>query len=517
MTSTPAGEQKAGVNAPALETEALRTRLQELSREFERHVARATAAYTKTVEHESQLEGLPVSMLSVLRRARDHAGASAFMLRLEPALYGAVMCHAADRKLRQEMYEAHATRCSDRGPRAGEHDNAPVILELLALRHELAREAGLRDYAELAQKRSALFSCADEAEHVLLTYARMQRARAQPELDELWAFAKTQGVPKGFSRWDLSYYATQQRQHMGWDESALSEYFSLDSVCTGLSRLAAGVFGLQLSPVTGNPGTETERVLVARSELGSVLGEIELVTRGAEPVDVSRVQQADERRFRIGCGLSAELDPAMLCLAPRQYAELCGRFGEHLAELVQAEHSGATTVASVLGRRIAAALSQKLALLPQHVASFARHRQSGARLSQPQCEMVSRAAEIHAQITRLDEIERALFALRVHRDYVPVGKATQLRSHVLDTLSQVRREISVLPPSYWERMPNTAIDIFGPERATHSWEDVWAMAQAEVLLSAMQPQAESAWSAQRVRDLLLAVDVRALKALLSPG
>ncbi len=62
-------------------------------------------------------------------------------------------------------------------------------------------------------------------------------------------------------------------------------------------------------------------------------------------------------------------------------------------------------------------------------------------------------------LNALEDIESALFDLRVHRDYVP--HASQLRSHVLDTLAQIRREVSLLPPPPWERMASAFLAGFG--------------------------------------------------------
>jgi Zn-dependent oligopeptidase len=67
-------------------------------------------------------------------------------------------------------------------------------------------------------------------------------------------------------------------------------------------------------------------------------------------------------------------------------------------------------------------------------------------------------------------IERELFDLRVHRDYVPADKSSKLRSHVFDTLAQVRREVSVLAWPPWDRSANSFVDLFadgadGPDGA----------------------------------------------------
>jgi oligopeptidase A len=67
-------------------------------------------------------------------------------------------------------------------------------------------------------------------------------------------------------------------------------------------------------------------------------------------------------------------------------------------------------------------------------------------------------------LAMLRELELALFDLRVHRDYVPAGRSSKLRSHVLDTFAQVRREVSLLPPPPWDRSACGFVDAFGNAR-----------------------------------------------------
>jgi Zn-dependent oligopeptidase len=64
-------------------------------------------------------------------------------------------------------------------------------------------------------------------------------------------------------------------------------------------------------------------------------------------------------------------------------------------------------------------------------------------------------------LATIRDIELALFDLRVHRDYPPVQRASKLRSHVLDTFAQVRREVSLLPPPPWDRAASSLLEIFG--------------------------------------------------------
>jgi Zn-dependent oligopeptidase len=251
---------------------------------FSKNVLDAVGAWTKDVGDEGQLAGIPrVASEEARRRARrDKVGG--FRLTLDPPMVDAVMRCADDRELRREVYEAHTTRASDRGPHSGRFDNGPIIDAILPLRHERANLLGFRTHADTLAKAHAS-GTADGAERFLLELQARLRASAQAELEEVWTFAKTRDAIKGFRPWDLSYYAEQ------------------------LTRTRPG-------------------------------------------------------------------------------------------------------------------------FCPSALAS-------------------------------VREIELALFDLRLHRDYVPADRASKLRSHVLDTFAQVRREVSLLPPPPWDRAACALVEIFG--------------------------------------------------------
>jgi oligopeptidase A len=61
----------------------------------------------------------------------------------------------------------------------------------------------------------------------------------------------------------------------------------------------------------------------------------------------------------------------------------------------------------------------------------------------------------------LRDLELALFDIRLHRDFLPAERATKLRSQVLDTLAQARREVNLLPPPPWDRTASSLLEMFG--------------------------------------------------------
>ncbi|HVT36604.1 MAG TPA: M3 family metallopeptidase, partial [Nevskiaceae bacterium] len=224
-------------------------RLSELQAKFEENLMDAIQAWSKQVSDASLLAGM-------LPEAREAAAAKAkaknldgFLLTLDFPSYDAVITYADNRELRRELYEAYATRASDRGPLAGQHDNSPLMAEILALRHEEAQLLGFHNFAELSLATKMAESPA-EVETFLLDLARRARAAAQGELDELKDFS---GLPD-FQPWDAAYYAEKLREKkLGLSDEELKPYFPLPQVLSGMFELVSKLYGVRIEAAPGIP------------------------------------------------------------------------------------------------------------------------------------------------------------------------------------------------------------------------------------------------------------------------
>ena len=492
----------------------IQARLRALASAFSDNVVRATQSFGKHVTDEAQLAGIPDSALQRARRKAQAAGLPGALLTVDAPSYQAVLSSAHDRQLRKELYEARVTRASDRGPCAGEHDNGQLILEALALRHELGRLFGKDSYAELVVQLGSLIRSADDVERYLTPRARACKPRAQAELDALWAFARTEGVPKGFSMWDLPYYAARLREReldICADEAALCVHFPLTGVLKGLFDASAQLLGLQIVPLTAATTSDADcyRVLDADgTELGSVELEVFSQPGQLEGARASLSPQGynDRPSLRLQCDLEPPQEGALALLRPSEVQGLFRSWGQGLHRLLAAGASSTPAArhnAATAGL-IAGSLFERLSQHPGTLQAYARHYQTGATLPPELLARLHRSQELQAGLSELQHLELALFDLRLHRDYVPVGKSTQLRSHVLDTLAQVRREVSVMPPPYWERMSNTLTRVFVDGRAARVWEELWATQAAANVFDALTASGFSHELTRSLRGLLWA-------------
>ena len=133
---------------------------------------RLGAGVRQAVTDEAKLVGMTDQGKAQAREKARAKNLEGFLLTLDFPSYDAVISYADDRELRRELYEAYATRASDRGPLAGKFDNTPLMDEILALRHEEALLLGYRNFAEV----SLQTKMADTPDEIRALLAGPQRA-----------------------------------------------------------------------------------------------------------------------------------------------------------------------------------------------------------------------------------------------------------------------------------------------------------------------------------------------------
>jgi len=213
--------------------------MQELSgleAKFDENLLDATQGWHRQLTAPAQLAGIPETALQRARQEAANRGLEGYVLTLDYPSYSAVLNHADDRRLRAELYQAHVTRASDRGPTAGRWDNTLVMRDILRLRHEAAQLTGFGNYAEYSLASKMVKSPAQVLEF-LHDLVRRCRPRAQQEFAELQDYARRRDGLTELAAWDLGYYAEKLReQRYGFSQETLRPYFSCRARAPGPVR-----------------------------------------------------------------------------------------------------------------------------------------------------------------------------------------------------------------------------------------------------------------------------------------
>ena len=219
---------------------------------------------------EDDLVGLP-------NFARESAAAAAsergldgrYVITLSRSSVEPFLTFSARRDLRETAYRAWVQR----GEHAGEHNNAPLIAELLALRQEQARLLGYETYAAYRLD-DTMAKTPEAAEHLLEQVWEPAKHKAATERAELAGAANADGLNEPIAPWDWRYYAEKVRAaKYDLDESALKPYFVLDNIVAALFETAGRLFGIAFVPRSDCPVYHPDvRTYEVRDPRGKALG-----------------------------------------------------------------------------------------------------------------------------------------------------------------------------------------------------------------------------------------------------
>ena len=190
---------------------------------------------------ESDLAGLPDFARSAAAQAAKERGLEGqYVITLARSSVEPFLTFSARRDLRRIAYEAWTKR----GEHEGEHDNRPLIQEIVRLRAEQARLLGYRTFADfklddsMAKQTSAV-------ERLLLQVWEPAKRKAAAERAELQEAARAEGMNEAIAPWDWRYYAEKVRQaKYDLDEAEVKPYFVLDNMVRAAFDSASSLFGI---------------------------------------------------------------------------------------------------------------------------------------------------------------------------------------------------------------------------------------------------------------------------------
>jgi oligopeptidase A len=488
-------------------------RLSELQSKFQENVIDSVQAWSKHVVDESKLAGMTAQGKQAARakaRAKDMEG---FRLTLDFPSYEAVVSYADDRELRRELYEAYSTRASDRGPLAGQFDNGPLIDEILALRHEQAQLLGLRNYAEVSLA-TKMAESADEVERFLLDLNARARRYAAADLLELRSFARKRDGLAEFEPWDLPYYTEKLKQEkLGFSEEELRPYFQAPQVIAGMFALVERLYGVRIEAARGVATWHADVTTYAVREAdGAPIGLFYLDPyaredkRGGAWMDECVGRRRTGQRVQhpvayLTCNFAPPLTGQPALLTHDEVVTLFHEFGHGLHHMLTRVDEPA--VSGIRGVEwdaveLPSQFMENWCFDGETLGDFARHWQTGQALPGALLEKLKASRTFHAALVAVRQLEFALFDLRLHRDYDPTAGA-----RTLEVLAEARKEVSVLPPPSWNRMPSSFSHVFGGGYAAGYYSYKWAEVLSADAFAAFEESSFAPETGRRFRDTVL--------------
>ncbi|MDZ7803363.1 oligopeptidase A [Thiohalophilus sp.] len=477
-----------GVDLPAEKKQRykeIQQRLSSLTTKFEENLLDATHAWYKQITDESRLAGLPESARAMARQAAEEKALEGWVFTLDFPSYYAVMTHADDRDLRSELHEAYVTRASDQGPHAGQWDNSPVMEEILALRHELARLLGFANYAE----RSLATKMAESPEQVLSflhDLARRAKPVAEQDLAELSDFARQQHGLEQLEPWDIAYYSEKLRQHKyALSQEDLKPYFPESRVIPGMFEVVKRLYGIEINEVDGVDSWHPDvRFYEIRDARGELRGQFYLdlyarsKKRGGAWMDDCRGRlrhtsgELQSPVAYLTCNLTPPVGDQPALFTHDEVITLFHEFGHGLHHmLTRVDHIGVSGINGVAwdAVELPSQFMENWCWERDALDVITGHYQTGEPLPEDLYQKMYAAKNFQAGMFMVRQLEFSLFDFRLHLEYDP-----QQGGRIQEMLDQVREEVTVVKPAPYNRFQHGFAHIFAGGYAAGYYSYMWA-------------------------------------------
>ena len=463
----------------------IESKLSELTSRFSNNVLDATHGYTLHVTELEKLKGLPEGALKLAKNEAENRKLDGYVFTLEMPSYLPFLTYCENRELRHEIYVAYNTRSSEIGPNAGKWDNAPIMEEILKLRHELAKLLGFKSYAHL----SLATKMADAPETVvefLKDLAHKSHKQGLKEVEDLRQYAKSQGLDE-LQPWDMAFYSEKLRQEKySYSEEELRPYFPENVVIKGMFECAHRLYGISLKERLGvDVWNDAVKCFdVYEDKFGSRIGSLfmDLYARPGKNGG-AWMDECLTRRYRADGALQLPV-AYLICNFTRpvngKYSELTHdevvtmfhEFGHTLNQLLtKIDISDVSGINGVPwdAVELPSQFNENFAWQEEVLKFLSSHVKTHEPLPKEKLDAVLKAKNFESAMAMLRQIEFALFDFRIHLEYDP-----SLGGRIFEILNEVKKEVAVVPNFKDSRFPNNFTHIFSGGYAAGYYSYKWA-------------------------------------------
>jgi oligopeptidase A len=463
----------------------LQKQLSKLQTQFAENILDATQGWTLLVTNPKAVAGLTEQDSTIARQTAAERNQEGWLFTLEYPSYSAVMKYLENRELRQQMYEAYATRASDQGPNAGRWDNTAVLENILKLRYELANLLGFKNFAEY----SLATKMADSVSRVmnfLNDLVERSQATAKEEVRELTEFAKSRDNLNQLEAWDLAFYSEKLRQQKyDISQEELRPYFPLDKVMSGMFIVVNKLYGITIREI---PNMDTWHPQVQYFEIFDQNNE----KRGGFYTDLFARQHKrdgawmDECRIRrilddgsiqmpiafLTCNFTRAVDDKPALLTQDEVETLFHEFGHCLHHLLtKINYSSISGINGVPWDAVEfpSQIMEHWAWEKATMPLISAHHETGEPLPDALYQKLLAAKNFQSGLQTLRQLEFSIFDFRLHSEYDPAKGA-----RVKETLAEVRKISAVVRTPEFNRFQNSFSHIFSGGYAAGYYSYKWA-------------------------------------------
>ncbi|KIC46583.1 peptidase M3 [Ruegeria sp. ANG-S4] len=388
---------------------------------------------------EDDLQGLPEFVVNAARAAGEEKDAGGPVVTLSRSLIVPFLQFSPRRDLREKAYRAWAAR----GANGGETDNRGIAGEILALREERAKLLGYESFADFKLE-TEMARTPDRVRDLLMQVWGPAKARADADADTLTARMLEDGINGPLEAWDWRYYAEKRRKaEHDLDEAELKPYLQLDRMIEAAFSCAERLFGLEFSPLDVplyHPDCRAWEVTRNGQHIAVFIGDY--FARGSKRSGAWCSAMRSQAKFPrqqapivINVCNFAKGDPALLSYddARTLFHEFGHALHQMLSDVTYESISGTSVARDFV--ELPSQLYEHWLEVPEVLAEFATHAETGEPMPQDMLEKVLQAANFDQGFQTVEYVASALVDLAFHDGDAP--------DDPMEKQAQVLREIGM--------------------------------------------------------------------------
>ena len=419
----------------------IKSRLAVLGTEFTQNLLADEGAWHMAVP-EKDLQDLPQFLVDAARTAGAELGLDQAVITTSRSLATPFLQASPNRALREKLWRAFTAR----GANGGTTDNRAIAAEILALRKERATLLGYDSFADYKLE-TEMAKTPQAVRDLLMAVWAPARAQALEDAKELEAMLLADGQSGPLEPWDWHYYSAKRRQALhNLDEAALKPYLQLERMIEAAFACANRLFGLQFQPLDVplyHPDCRAWQVTRDGQHVAVFIGDYfaRASKRSGAWCSAMRMQARHpnvQTPIVLNVCNFAKASPSLLSYDDAR--TLFHEFGHALHQMLSD-----VTYGSVAGTSVArdfvelpSQLFEHWLEVPQVLAEFATHVETGAPMPAQMLETVLRAANFDQGFQTVEFVASALVDLEFHLG-TPPADPMQKQAEVLEQIGMPRQ------------------------------------------------------------------------------
>jgi peptidyl-dipeptidase Dcp len=200
-----------------------------------------------SIEHESELAGLPDSLRGTYRAAAEERKLKGWAVVNTRSSVDPFLTFADNRELREKVWRAF----KNRGDNDNANDTKGIIAQIVKLRAERAKLLGYPSHAHWRMEDTMAHDPA-LAEDLMQRVWKPAVQRVREEVADMQAIAGREGAHITIEPWDYLYYAEKvRRERYAFDQNEVKPYFELSNIVQGAFWTAGRLYGLSFTDISG--------------------------------------------------------------------------------------------------------------------------------------------------------------------------------------------------------------------------------------------------------------------------